>query len=189
MMKRPVLLAAAAATTLVLTTPPARAQSAEPQLDSRPDDASAPRPNKRGSFFGELTAGGVYGKIMGIPEYGGAVGAGIGLASDRFSLKLALDYEQGRTEHGLSTRWGGVGPSVGLVFDRLRLALGAEIAYFGLTRISNGQILDSFGVGAFALGSFDFMRFEDRKALFVQVRAKDDTTRLWGVSFSLGLRL
>lgn len=97
-----------------------------------------------------------------------------GDALEHFGLYGEAGFALGKSQHGLSTRFVRLGVRGEAIFDRFRFGGGPQIVYFGLRRVSNRQILDSFGLGLYAVGSVDLWQPQPHSGLFLGVRLDAD---------------
>jgi hypothetical protein len=89
----------------------------------------------------------------------GSVQLGAGsLLSRHFDVSGWAQLDLGQTDHGLATKTVTGGFTLLWVAGRFRLGGGADLAWFGITRITTGGLLWQLGTGLGADASFDVIK-------------------------------
>ena len=175
---------AAPAPAPVVTTTPAPATpaaAAEPPSDDYADT--------RKGFDGRLSLGASLRTLSASRVGAGAVQGSFGGQFHHVAVHGDVDFEHGRTGHGLATSRFRVGPSVEGIVDRLRLGGGFGLVYSSFRRATRPDSVGALALDLSAFALVDVVRF-DGGAFVAGVRA--DLELLLGVqvggSLQVGVR-
>jgi len=178
--------APASAPVVATTAAPATPAAAEPVGAEPPSDDYA---DTRKGFDGRLSLGASLRTLSASRVGAGAVQGSFGAQFHHVAVHGDVDFEHGRTGHGLATSRFRVGPSVEGIVDRLRLGGGFGLVYSSFRRATRPDSVGALALDLSAFALVDVVRF-DGGAFVAGVRA--DLELLLGVqvggSLQVGVR-
>jgi hypothetical protein len=143
-------------------------------------------------FHGAMQVVGSRRSLMGIGLWGyGGGGAIGGDVLENLGVYFDTDFEIGETAHDLSTFYVRSGIRLEFILDRFRMGAGGQLQYFAISRITRNETIDSFGVGIFAIASFDLIEAGRGKGLYVGLRLNADAfahAYIMGAQVPIGFR-
>jgi hypothetical protein len=174
--------------------PPAVPYYAQPLPPLPP--AAEPRALQQDGFTMKLWAGPAYRRLFDVSIAGADVGAFFGGEHRGVVWSGGIGAVLGRTDQGLSTYQIRPGASFETHLDRVRLGLGLDFSWLGITRATTGDMMTGLSLGGQLFGTVDLVQ-SGRHALYLGAKLSGEwftthgggsTPFMWGPSGAVGFR-
>ncbi len=158
-----------------------------------PVPAARASPPPTNGFSLQVSLGGDYRSLFGIPIYGGDARLALGAPIGAFAVYGTAGLTLGVTQYGLGTTIIQLGGAIERRLDRVALGLVLTPSYLRVNRATANSAFDSLGVGAAPFVSVDLVSSQGHTLYLAGSVDLDEyvvgsTSSMWGPNLSIGYR-